>query len=101
VTAEEPLLLDPAVDDPEVFIGFREEVPYAIDGNVRGRTTIEVLKLERPELAEKRWDRLEKVKALRIVAESDAPDAAWARNVLQRMQQDGEEYASMTRAALR
>lgn len=47
VTAEAPLLLDPAVDDPEAFISFREEVPYAVEGNARGEATIRILGLQR------------------------------------------------------
>ncbi|MCY1083516.1 hypothetical protein [Archangium lansingense] len=58
VTAEDPLLLDPAVDDPEAFISFREEVPYAVDGNARGEATIrsraELQGVERPPISGKR-----------------------------------------------
>lgn len=101
IASEEPLLIDPAAEDPEALIGFREEVPYAVDGDARAESTIDILGLQRPELAERRWDLLEKVKALRLVIASDSPDAAWARDVLERMRQDTGEYASMVRAAMR
>lgn len=98
VSIEEPLLLNPAEEDPGLFIGFRQEVAYAVRGNRRGKSTIEVLQLNRPDLAERRRDWLEKVRMLRVAAENGAPGA---REVLQRMQWDGQEYALMTRTALR
>jgi uncharacterized protein (TIGR02646 family) len=102
VTAEDPRLLDPAVDDPEAFISFREEVPYAVQGNARGEATIRTLGLRREALAEQRRKHLEQVKTLRDLIEiGQEPYAAQARNLLQRMRQDATEYASMTRAFLR
>lgn len=58
--AEEPLLLDPA-GDPERHIGFREEVAYAVDGNPKGRATIDVLRLNREDLRETRQAHLARV----------------------------------------
>ncbi|MGZ3456996.1 MAG: hypothetical protein ACXU86_00665 [Archangium sp.] len=101
VTAEEPLLLDPAVDEPEAFISFRKEVPYAREGNARGVVTIRILGLQREPLAEQRRERLEYVKALQNLVELGGPEAAEAQNLLQRMQQDSAQYAAMTRAFLR
>ncbi|MFY0562316.1 hypothetical protein ACN28E_00620 [Archangium lansingense] len=101
VTEEDPLLLDPAVDNPEAFISFREEVPYAVDGNARGETTIRTLGLRREALAEQRRRHLSHVEALRQLIELRTPEASKARKLLQRMQQDSGEYAAMTRAFLR
>jgi uncharacterized protein (TIGR02646 family) len=101
VTAEDPLLIDPAEDDPEALISFREEVPYALKGNARGEATIRTLGLRREELAEQRRKHLSLVKALRRLIALRDPEAEEARDLLQRMQQDSEEYASMTRAFLR
>jgi uncharacterized protein (TIGR02646 family) len=101
VAAEDPLLLDPTVDDPETFISFREEVPYAVEGNSRGDATIRILGLQREELAEQRRERLDHVKALRHLVRLGGPEAAKAQELLQRMQQDSAQYASMTRAFLR
>ena len=102
VMAEDPLLLDPSVDDPEAFISFREEVPYAVDGNARGDVTIHTLGLRREKLAERRRDHLGYVRALQnLIKIGQEPYAEEARNLLQRMQQDSEQYAAMTRAFLR
>lgn len=101
VTAEDPLLLDPATDAPEAFISFREEVPYAVDGNARGEATLRILGLRREPLAEQRRERLGHVKALRSLVRMGGPEAAEAQEMLQRMQQDSAQYASMTRAFLR
>lgn len=101
VSCEEPLLIDPGAEDPEAFIGFREEVPYAIDGSERGESTITLLGLRRPKLAERRRDHLFTVKMLRVVAATNAPEAREARDALIRLQEDSEEYSSMVRAVLR
>jgi uncharacterized protein (TIGR02646 family) len=45
IEQEDSALIDPCKEDPETMIGFRGEVPYAIENNERGATTIEVLKL--------------------------------------------------------
>ncbi len=101
VSQEEPLLLDPAVDDPESFISFRKEVPYAVGGNARGRATIKHLGLQRAALAERRRDHLEMLKALKVIAAQTGPKAAQARSLLKRFKGEGEPYASMARAFLR
>jgi len=101
MAAEEPLLIDPGAEDPEALIGFREEVPYAIDGSERGESTISILGLRRPELAERRRDYLVTVKMLRVVAATHEPEAQEARKMLVRIQEDSSEYSSMVRAALR
>ncbi|WP_309887920.1 hypothetical protein [Archangium sp.] len=102
VSLEDPLLLDPAVDEPEAFISFRKEVPYALKGNRRGRTTIHILGLQRAELAEQRRKHLDHVQSLRDLVDIGVePYATRARKLLQRMQHDSEEYAAMTRAFLR
>lgn len=100
VTKEDPLLLDPSVDDPETFISFREEVPYAVRGNARGEATIHLLGLRREALAERRRERLGYVRALRDLVRLGGPEATQAQSLLQRMQQDSGEYAAMTRAVL-
>jgi uncharacterized protein (TIGR02646 family) len=53
-TQEKPLLIDPAVDDPEKFIGFREEVAFPKQNLKRAKTTIEVLGLNREPMLEAR-----------------------------------------------
>ncbi|MCP4133691.1 MAG: AAA family ATPase [bacterium] len=53
--AEEPLLLNPEIDNPEDYFDFRRDGRiYAIDDNIRGNTTIDLLTLNRPELISKR-----------------------------------------------
>jgi uncharacterized protein (TIGR02646 family) len=100
VTAEKPLLVDPARDDPEGFISFREEVPYAVNGNARGESTIKILGLKREALAESRRDHLNRVKALCIIAALKVPEADEAKATLLRLRRGSEPYASMTRAFL-
>ena len=58
LTAEEPMLIHPADEEPTALIGFREEIAFPIDDDPRARATIEVVGLNREELAEFRLDHL-------------------------------------------
>jgi len=62
VADERPQFIHPSDDDPEQYIGFRDEVVYAIGGKRRGKVTIEALGLNRDDLVEMRRDRLQPVK---------------------------------------
>lgn len=99
-SAEEALFIDPGAMDPEEFISFREEYPYAINGNDLGRMTIDALGLDREALAERRRDHLEALRLVKALADSDSPEADDARDYLHRSIQDSAEYAAMARAAL-
>ena len=98
---EEPLLLDPGSDDPEAHIAFRGAVPFAIGGNLRGKTTIQLLGLDREALLERRRERLTHLKTLYALTKLGGPDAAEASYHLQRLLRDDAEYASMSRCILR
>jgi len=100
VSQEEPLLINPADADPAEFIGFREEIPYAIDDNPSGRATIAALGLDREALNERRRDKLGMLKALRVVASLDLAEARDARDLLDQAVLPSAEYAAMARAAL-
>ena len=103
LTAEEPMLIHPADEEPSAFIGFREEMAFPIGDDPRARTTIEVLGLNREELAEFRFDHLARFKRLREALLLLPPDSDVARDirtdfevaVLPRAQ-----YSSMIRAFL-
>ena len=64
LAAEQPMLIHPADEEPSAFIGFREEMAFPIDDDPRARITIEVLGLNREELAEFRLDHLAPFKLL-------------------------------------
>jgi uncharacterized protein (TIGR02646 family) len=103
LAAEAPLLLHPGDDEPEAFIGFRDEVAFPIGDDPRARATIEVVGLNREEMAEHRFDHLMPFKRLLQVlpllpAESEETReirALFAAAVLPRAQ-----YSSMIRALL-
>jgi hypothetical protein len=98
---EEPLLLDPGNDDPETHIAFRGAVPFAINDNVRGKATIQILGLDREALLERRRERVTHLKTLHALTKLGGPDAAEATYHLQRMLRDNAEYASMSRCMQR
>lgn len=62
---EEPLILSPVDDNPYEHIVFRCEYALAKDSSPKGQTTIDICKLNRPELVNSRmnkWLELQKVK---------------------------------------
>ena len=99
---EEPLFINPAADDPEEFISFREEIPYAIDDNPRGKATIEMLGLDRNELNEVRLDSYERLRLIYHLAYADPPqpESEAAKAFLNKAVQTSSQYASMARAAI-
>ena len=113
LSLEGPLLLHPRHEDPAEFLGFHEEYLIAIDGNVRGETTLSVLGLNREELAEVRRDELKKLKKLikaRIQIGREIEDHPSSEGVallaelddhFRELVQDSAQFAAMTKAALR
>lgn len=110
--AEGPLLIDPATQDPNAFLGFRGEVAFAVDGSDEGRTTIEVLGLNRDDLLESRAGVLRTLKLLarardRLLARGDDLDARDRADLealeegLRSAEAAPAEYAAMARALLR
>lgn len=99
---EHPLFIDPALDDPEEYISFRREIPYAINDNSRGRVTIVGLGLERPELSEVRYDRYETLRLIYVLAHANPalPESAQAQDLLNRAVLDSAQFASMARSAI-
>ena len=113
VDAEEAMLVDPGREDPAAVLGYRAEYAFAVDGDARGRATIDALGLNREGLAEVRRDRLHHFHLLRATLSllaareaagslDDGPErqhledlrAWWAGR-----RGDDIEYAAMIRAA--
>lgn len=94
---EVPLLLDPGNDDPAQYIAFRDEYPFSIENNDRGRETIKVLGLDREPLNERRRERLAIVRNLMALAELDMPQSAEARFLLEAFLADSGEFAAAVR----
>lgn len=105
---ESPLFIDPCSEDPAAYIGFREEVPYAIGGNPRGQATIDALGLQRPDLAERRRERLQTLRYLRsaidvLQRKRDKESKSIVHEIseeLRRSAEDVSEYAGMVRCAI-
>ncbi len=90
ITAEQPLLINPTLINPQDYIGFRAEIPYAIDGNVYGKTTIEVLSLDKRErLNEARRARLAEIVVLIDVVKlaNDQSDNFELQNLAEKAEQ--------------
>jgi uncharacterized protein (TIGR02646 family) len=103
LAGEEPLLIDPSKDNPAEFISFHEEFAFPLDDNLRGHTTIEVLKLnDRPDLVERRRERMRTLRLMRDVVNlmPQSPLASDARQILNEARLDSGEYAAMSRVFL-
>jgi hypothetical protein len=103
VTREQPLFIDPATEDPELLIAFRDHVPYPVGNNARGRRTIESLGLGRGPLSEDREDHFQKLWVIYWASmQPSAPPAERARfeDLLRRMTSPTAEYAAMSRTAV-
>jgi uncharacterized protein (TIGR02646 family) len=115
VDEEDPVFLHPGRDDPEEHIGFREAIAYAKGGSVRGRLTIEALRLNRDALVEVRRDYLDSAfkeirGLLRLLNSGNlTPDEETsASQLLRRLieqkreaaQRDDKQFASMLRDAV-
>jgi uncharacterized protein (TIGR02646 family) len=110
VGLEAPLFLHPARHNPEEYISFRKEIPFAIDGNASGKATIKALGLDREILNEVRRDRLDVLITMRKVIEQEAnlSTNAKGKQLIEEAKQflakavtDSGEYAAMARAAAR
>lgn len=106
VGEEEPFFINPAAQDPEEHISFRQEIPFPVDGSLIGKATIEALGLNREILNERRRDRLKHLKmlaelvAMEPTATADlVPLIRKARVLLAESTDDAAEYAGMARAA--
>ncbi len=71
ITEETPILIHPSKDNPEEFIGFRKEVPYAINNSEKGLQSIKSYGLDRTTLNNQRLEYLELLTALLTFAELD------------------------------
>jgi hypothetical protein len=99
---EQPLFINPSVEDPEQHISFRKEIPYAINGNVRGDVTIKGLGLDREALNEERRIIYSRLEALYLIAHvlPPSPYTQNARNEIELALQDSARYSNMARAAI-
>jgi uncharacterized protein (TIGR02646 family) len=110
---EAPLLLDPTLDDPELHIGFNGERAEPLNGERRGRVTLDVLGLNRNRLLEARWEKLQyirtRVSCLRLVRAGrirmDSPEGQehlreLCREILAAAE-PGAQFAGMIRSTVR
>lgn len=108
VTHEEPLFIDPAAQDPEEHISFRQEIPFPVGGSRSGKASIEALGLDREILNERRRDRLKHLQILVDLVEMEPTASAElipliekARILLDECTGDAAEFAGMARAAVK
>ena len=103
LSQEEPLFINPEIENPEDFISFRGEIVFAIDGNLRGKTTIEGAGLDRVELESNRKTVLEKIRLIYNLANNNPPSPLRDEAIVclqEEFTSETHEYSSMIKAAL-
>lgn len=109
---EIPLFINPTLENPEQYIGFNEYVPYAINDDIRGETTIKLLGLRRTGLLEEKRKAVfnllnEQLRIIKIAeTENKLYDADWqelaqqAKQLIQEMALPQAKYSAMIKAAI-
>lgn len=106
---EQPVFIHPANEDAESFITFKEEIPAAVNGNVRGKATLAKLGLDRELLNEQRRELFNKLRDIYDLAKIFPDTNPYLKreviNIVKKYfeasQSDETEYASMLRSFFR
>jgi len=96
IRGEQPLLVDPAQEDPRDHIRYNGDAPYALTD--RGQATIDRLGLRRGDLREERQTLLSTLTQLRAVVVALGPDALESQQATAHMQtlaQRSGEFSAM------
>lgn len=93
--------INPYTDDPDSFLLSVGAVIFPKENNVRGKTTIEIINLNRPALLEKRGERLDKIKLMLKLHSlvSDPEKEAIKDQILKEAEQD-KEYSLYVKSML-
>jgi uncharacterized protein (TIGR02646 family) len=104
LSLERPIIINPAVDDPEEFIEFYGHHPKAINGNRKGSETIKRTGLERPFMNDRRRNHYLILKGI-FQASKEASLTQTQRDGFYALLADAakseSEYAAMIRCAIR
>jgi len=109
IAKENPLFIDCGKEDPQEFIGFRAEYAYAIDGNPRGKITIDYLDLNSEDLTESRRQKLNSLRELSKILSSaiENPDNQEWQKIADELKvylaealADSAEFAAANRCAI-
>lgn len=100
---EEPLFIHPADENPEEFIEYKGIHPRAINGNIRGMTTIRETGIDRPFLDERRFALYTILKQIYFLLQSslESEKRLQLQQLLDEAAEESAEFASMIRCAIR
>jgi len=107
IELEEPLLINPAEDNPEEFLMFRKEVIFSVNRNIRGTKTIEALGLDKNNVEDERREIYNELRNKFILAKAnpeDYPDFADlimnAKETIRNATKASAPFAAMARTAI-
>jgi uncharacterized protein (TIGR02646 family) len=114
LSREQPLLINPATTDPGKHIEFQREVAVPVHRSRKGQATIDVAGLNREELREMRFKRLEEIEAFlnvrrlltALLARPDPPPetaqtSAEVSRILEEACREDAPFSAMVRALCR
>ncbi|MBP6456030.1 MAG: hypothetical protein KA275_04805 [Chitinophagaceae bacterium] len=105
ISKEEPIFINPFLENPEEFIEFVYDIPKAKNGNDRGIKTIEKLGLDREQLNERRRELLNEINLILDIAnkvpETNEDLVKSAKLYLLNKTKNNSEYSLMAKCYLK
>ena len=105
LSSEVALFVHPVDEDPEQFIEFEQEQIKPVNNNIRGKSTIQKIGLDRAPLNERRLEKLNQLKTLFCILDINLEQKDKAVQMITKRYEssllDETEYASMIRCFFR
>lgn len=104
LSLEKPLFIHPVNEAPENYIEFIADAPRAIDGNKKGKITIERIGLDRPFLNEERFAHYQIYKEIYELSQNEKLPIVKRKKlykIIDDASQNKAPYASMIRSAIK
>lgn len=97
---EDPMLINPYLEDPSEHISFYKSTPIVVNNSLKGKTTIDILKLKnRPDLVTQREEKFRLYsllhKIINIPSILSLEEKKYAKQLVKRVQKGKESYAGM------
>lgn len=97
IADEKPLIIDPGRDTPSTFLTFNKEFVVARNGNAKGTATIRRTGLNRDTTVRARFEYLETLNVLALVARSQSSQAPAARAHFKKVAKPDRLFSLMVR----
>lgn len=102
ISSETPLLIDPGKENPETYISYRGDTPFAVNGNSRGEATITMVGLRNETLRSRRASILSTLRIMHEITSRSPDDAKkWeCQQILSDASKPESEYSAAVKNAI-